>query len=144
CQITGYRSDFIHLMLSSCFFMVIFFINLLSLNSDSGTIRYNQCTEQISAQVVDMVSTLDGDGNRVYAPVYEYVYQGARFTEQSPHFTNIKRTLPKIGQICTIMINPDKCQMMFEPYRTPKPVSRWVATATAIFSCVCWIIAYIL
>ncbi len=81
----------------------LFFIafGLYLIRSDKE--RAARCTEQVAGVVADMLEK-PGKSNRLYAPVFEYSYDGEDFQQESPWYSYPPEF--STGEEVTIMLNP--------------------------------------
>lgn len=81
----------------------LFFIafGLYLIRSDKA--RAARCTEQVAGVVADMLEK-PGKSNRLYAPVFEYSYDGEDFQQESPWYSYPPEFSE--GEEVTIMLNP--------------------------------------
>lgn len=71
----------------------------------SGVVRVTT-HETVDAVIVDLVPSVDSDGDTVYAPVYEYTVDGRTYRYRS--LVNLGGLLvPEIGDTRTLLYNPD-------------------------------------
>lgn len=100
-----------------CVIGAVFF--LLGTFSLSGYGDKDSCTEQVTARVIRMEKRASHSGKRhrtktAYAPVFEYEYNGKRYTYTSSVASNPPQFDP--GEQVTIWVNPDSPdKIYYEP-----------------------------
>lgn len=79
--------------------------------------RLALCTETVEALCINMKSHLSGSGKggrtRVYAPDWEYYFDGNTYVYQETSYSNMD--VPTVGETYQLLLNPDKPDELYRP-----------------------------